>query len=112
MEKYHQLADLLLELEMMMRQEALWDIPMPSPEAFMSQEPFCIDTMSFSQWVKFVMLERYKQIIEQKMALPPHSEIAPIADMYFQQQTESVKRKVLTMFMRLDRFINDQNRMD
>lgn len=109
MDKYHQLADLLLEVEMVMRQEQLWDIPEPSPQAFTSVEPFCIDTMQFDQWVKFVMLERYKNLIATQQDLPTHSNIAPVVEMYFQQQQSHVITRVVKAFVQLDEFINAQS---
>lgn len=107
MEKYYQLADLLLELEMVMRQENLWDMPQPSPQDLDSKEPFCIDTMGFDQWLRFVMIERYKVMIEQKQVLPSHSNITPIADMFFKQQINRHPDRVLVVLKKFDQVINE-----
>lgn len=59
-----QLADCLLRIEMELRQLQLWEQERPPEEAFASTEPFCIDTLAFTQWLQFVFLERMSVLIE------------------------------------------------
>ena len=65
-----QVADCLLNIEMELRQLGLWESEPPPDEAFQSAQPFCIDTLEFTQWLQFVFVERMKIIIEPSSAVP------------------------------------------
>ncbi|WP_227519860.1 YqcC family protein [Mangrovitalea sediminis] len=86
---YIQVADLMLRLEAEMRRLSLWEAERPSPEALASTEPFCIDTLTFPQWLQFIFLERLKDIVEAGAPLPQRSEIHPLAVEYFKQEPVS-----------------------
>ncbi|MCZ2722825.1 YqcC family protein [Marinomonas sp. 15G1-11] len=87
METYHKLADLLLELETVLRKMDLWEMEVPTKEDLLSQEPFCIDTLSFLQWLKFILLPNFKMMIEQSVPLPTQCNISPMAEEYFTGET-------------------------
>lgn len=106
MVNYHQLADLLLELEMTMRQACLWKMSQPSEQDLASKEPFCVDTMGFDQWLRFVMLERYKIIIEEQLPLPTNSNIRPMAEMFFKPLNNPHIKPILSVLGKLDDLIN------
>lgn len=84
-----QVADRLLGIEIELRRLQLWEHERPPAEAFHSTEPFCIDTLEFTQWVQFVFLERMKFIIESAQPLPEVSGIAPMAEEHFRGRPES-----------------------
>ena len=42
----------------------------PDESAFLSQTPFFLDTMSFEQWLEFVLIPRFYQIIRNQNKLP------------------------------------------
>ncbi|MBW7469428.1 YqcC family protein [Marinobacter sp. M216] len=84
-----QVADSLLRIEMELRQLGLWDEEPPSPEAMQSTQPFCIDTLEFTQWIQFVFVERMKVIIQNDHPLPAVSGIAPMAEEHFRGRPES-----------------------
>ncbi|MCK0164752.1 YqcC family protein [Marinobacter sp. S6332] len=84
-----QVADCLLAIEMELRTIGLWATERPPQAAFQSTEPFCIDTLEFTQWVQFVFLERMKLIVESGHPLPSVSGIAPMAEEYFRGRPES-----------------------
>ena len=42
----------------------------PDESAFLSQTPFFLDTMSFEQWLEFVLIPRFYQIIRNQDKLP------------------------------------------
>lgn len=83
------IADGLLAIEMELRALDLWADTRPPDDAFLSTEPFCLDTLAFTQWVQFVFLERMKIIIECQHPLPRVSGIAPMAEEYFRERPES-----------------------
>lgn len=82
-ETYSHLADIILELEMALRQHQLWESESPSPNALQSQQPFCFDTLRFSQWLQFVFIARLQNIIEIQAPLPQSSGIVAIAEENF-----------------------------
>ncbi|WP_372980902.1 YqcC family protein [Marinobacter sediminum] len=84
-----QVADSLLQIEMELRQLGLWEAEKPSKEALQSNQPFCIDTLEFTQWLQFVFVVRMKVIIEQGHPLPAVSGMAPMAEEYFRARPES-----------------------
>jgi len=89
-----QIADCLLGIEMELRRLELWESERPDEDAFRSTEPFCLDTLAFSQWIQFVFLERMKLIIENDHPLPSVSGIAPMAEEYFRGRPESGQRLI------------------
>lgn len=82
-EAYSRLADIVLELESALREHGLWEPAPPSPEALASRQPFCVDTLLFSQWLQFIFIARIKVIIETEAPLPARSGIAPMAEENF-----------------------------
>gem|GEM_PF-103099 len=76
-------ADIILELEMALRQHQLWECEPPSPQALQSSQPFCMDSLRFTQWLQFVFIVRIKDIIERAVPLPMRSGIVAIAQENF-----------------------------
>lgn len=91
--KYHQLADVLLMLEADLRRQQLWSKEQPAEHLLSSIQPFCVDTLSFQQWLQFIFLARMKEVIENGQQLPSCCDIAPMASESFKlikQQTDTV----------------------
>lgn len=82
-EVHGQLAELLRQVERHLRAQSLWSGTAPSSDKLASQEPFCIDSLSFVEWLQFVFLPRMSMIIDENLPLPAHSQIAPMAQQYF-----------------------------
>lgn len=61
----------------------LWDAQPPSETALASREPFCLDTLSFPQWLQFIFLPRMSSLCEQSLTLPTKCGIAPMSEEYF-----------------------------
>lgn len=57
----------------------LWQSTLPSKEALDSEEPFCCDTLTFCQWLEFVLLPKMTMLIDSNLPLPTHFEILPMA---------------------------------
>lgn len=66
-----------------MRAQGLWQSQIPSGDALASREPFCIDTLTFPQWLQFIFIVRISLIIQGQEALPQTSGILPMAQEYF-----------------------------
>jgi|AntRauTorckE5430_2_1112549.scaffolds.fasta_scaffold00016_12 uncharacterized protein YqcC (DUF446 family) len=78
-----QVADRLLAVEIQLRQMNCWHSEPLAAEKYLSQEPFCLDTMTFEQWLQFVLLARLKQLIEDHQPLPTVSGVAPMAEEHY-----------------------------
>lgn len=102
----NEIADRLLGIEAEMRRINVWSSEIPSPEALASTQPFCIDTLSFPQWLQFIFLARMKVIVEQGHELPGVSGIAPMAEEYFRGQAES-GRGLIRELRAIDRLISN-----
>lgn len=83
MERRLRVAALLIDLEAEMRQRLLWELEAPDPAALASTQPFCIDTLSFPQWLQFVFLPRMHELLDAGRALPAQCSIAEMGEMYF-----------------------------
>lgn len=91
------LADQLLMIERELRLLGCWQEQAPSPEALASQEPFCVDTLSFQEWLQWVLLPRMKQLIEAGAPLPAASSIAAMAEEVFRSQVLEVEALMLAL---------------
>lgn len=79
----HQVADLLLAIEVQLRQMNCWQNEPLAAEKYLSDEPFCLNTMTFEQWLQFVLLARLKQLVEDDQPLPTTSGVAPMAEEHY-----------------------------
>ncbi|WP_249977670.1 YqcC family protein [Vreelandella olivaria] len=109
MSVHQQLQTALLELEASMKAANLWRMPTPEVEAFASQQPFCIDTMSLPQWVRFVFIARLKALIDAKAPLPAKCDVAPAMAAYLQQEKVRASDQVLVVraVEKVDQLVTD-----
>jgi uncharacterized protein YqcC (DUF446 family) len=89
---YHQIADILLELEQELRRLDLWEPQPPAPEKLRSDQPFAIDTLTFPQWLQFIFIARMGVIVQQGLEVPSVSGIQPMAEQYFKDSDKSGAR--------------------
>ena len=78
--RHHQLISLLIDIECELRRAGLWHSEAPSAEDMASVEPFCVDTMDFSQWLQFVFLPRMHALLQSDAPLPTQCDIATMAE--------------------------------
>jgi uncharacterized protein YqcC (DUF446 family) len=81
--KYSQVAEQLIDLECILRSMNLWSHERPSEEDLASDQPFCVDTLRFEQWLQFVFIERMTLIVERELPLPDKCGLAPMAEECF-----------------------------
>ncbi|MFT6311476.1 MAG: hypothetical protein ACJAQS_001850 [Porticoccus sp.] len=77
---YAALTVCLIGIEEELRRLNQWQAETPSAEALASTQPFCVDTLSFSQWVQFVFMPLLNTLIEKRALLPIKSQISPMAE--------------------------------
>ena len=98
------LAEHLLLNERELRVLGWWQEQAPSAEALASQEPFCVDTLTFEQWLQWIFLPRMKQLLEAGAALPSVSGIQPMAEMVYREQS-GLARRLLELLGEFDRLL-------
>ncbi len=81
----NRIADVLLEVEATLRTHGMWDQTRPPAEALVSEQPFCIDTLRFEQWLQWIFLPRMKEILEDRRPLPVKSGIFSYAQEYLRK---------------------------
>ena len=94
-----------MDLEAQLRNLRLWQVQRPSVEALASQQPFCIDTLSFPQWLQFVFIERLQLMIAEQEPLPSACHIAPMAEEYF-KTTDYTVSEVLNCLRTIDELLS------
>ena len=52
----------LEQLQITMKKLNLWQTMPPAAEAFLSEEPFSIDTMSAEEWLQWVFIPRMQAL--------------------------------------------------
>ena len=67
----------LMELRQAMERLDLWQAVPPSPEAFSSQAPFSLDTLSPEEWLQWIFIPRMSALIESQADLPREIAISP-----------------------------------
>lgn len=74
-ERFPEIAEQLLLIERELRVLGWWETTPPGEQALSSQEPFCVDTLEFAQWLQWIFLPRMKIILERDLPLPNASGI-------------------------------------
>ncbi|WP_371372820.1 YqcC family protein [Thalassotalea aquiviva] len=83
MQKPQTIMTLLNALEQELKNLGLWQQEGIDEDLLQSTQPFCIDTLSFEQWLQFVFLTKMHQMIEANQALPNNIAICPMAEESF-----------------------------
>ena len=98
---YAALACCLINIEKELRCLNQWQAEAPASEALASKQPFCVDTLSFTQWVQFVFIPLLTALIDKQSLLPVKSEISPMAQEFC--RAEALKGVTLiALFEQLD----------
>jgi len=85
MHRTEQVSVLLLKIRTEMEALELWQSSPPAPEALASTQPFCVDTLHFSEWLQWLLIPRLQEMIRREIPLPQSSQIQPMAEEVFKQ---------------------------
>lgn len=83
-----------------------WSSELMSAEALNSKQPFCLDTMSFSQWLQFMFIPNIKMLVDMKQALPKLVKgqgLEPMANEVY-KNTEA-DQSILIIIRQIDRLL-------
>lgn len=67
----------LLQLQFTMERLDLWQVTPPNEQAFLSEQPFALDTMTPTEWLQWIFIPRMHALIEAKASLPKTFAITP-----------------------------------
>jgi len=71
-------------LEAELRRMRLWEREPPREDLLSSPQPFCVDTLAFSQWLQWLLIPRMRKIFAGDGELPTRSAIRPYAEDCFE----------------------------
>ena len=100
-----EVAAALIDIEAQLRQLGHWDKEPPSAEAFTSDQPFSVDTLTFPQWLQFVFLPTLYQLLQEGKGLPGQCGIAPMAQEYF-RGSDAAGSELITALKRIDELLS------
>ncbi|MGL6348570.1 MAG: YqcC family protein [Aeromonas sp.] len=86
MNHYLLVAGLLGELTAELQSLGRWQAEPPTAEALASTLPFCVDTLSFDQWLQFVLIPRVEQLVMLQAPLPANVAIYPMASEVYKEE--------------------------
>jgi len=75
-----QLIRLLDDMQDEIQNLGLWEGHPPEPQAFESSTPFFADRMTFSQWLQWVFIARFRALLAEAHPLPAQCDVAPMAE--------------------------------
>lgn len=90
---YAELNALLDLLSQALKKHNMWPLCVPEDSAFESTQPFCLDTMTFNEWLAFVFIPKMKALIESAQPIPA-MKIKPAMDVYFPSAPQGVSNAV------------------
>lgn len=100
------LGDLLSDLERELRAQGRWDAVAPSADALRSTQPFAVDTLSFDQWLQWILLPRMHELLRRQLPLPGSCAMQPMADEVY-DSTDSGGARIAGILAEIDRLLTD-----
>ncbi len=85
-----------------------WTNTSPSEAALNSQEPFCVDHLTFSQWLQWVYIPKMQRYMQEKKQIPSHSGLYSIAEEAW-RGCEAYNKRLLALMQILDDLCNQKN---
>lgn len=82
----------------------------PNAEALASMEPFCIDTLTFTQWLQWVYIPKMHAYMNQTGQLPNKSSLLPIAEEAWKNTTVDTTR-LMEIITILDTIIHGKHQI-
>lgn len=101
-----ELSGLLQSLESELRSQGRWDATPPPPHALQSREPFAVDSLSFDQWLQWILLPRMHDLLVRQLPLPTDCAIQPMAEEVYGVDDPGGARIVL-LIGRIDGLLSD-----
>ena len=104
-DKYEHLMNLLNELQTELKLAGLWSDTEPSKALLSSIQPFGLDTLTFYEWLQFVLVKKLRLICDRRESLPDSSDVTTMAEEVFKSD-EITAPEVIRILIIIDRFIS------
>ena len=85
----------------------LWQPSPPAAEAFLSEQPFALDTMQPHEWFQWIFIPRIQALIDAKCEIPKFA-LHPYFEEAFKEVQEIEINKLLTLIKQLDELSIEQ----
>lgn len=95
------LREAIDRIEGQLRMQQRWEERAPAQHLLASQQPFCVDTLQFPQWIQWVLLPRLGELLAGNLFLAYRSNILAYAS-----EVLSDTDPLLALIEHLDRCLN------
>ncbi len=92
----------LNDLESEMHMLGLWSAQVPTQAQLASTQPFCVDTLTFEQWLQWIFIPRMRLLADQGLPLPGTCQVAPMGEQALRQLGRR-QSDLLALLARIDR---------
>ena len=100
------LTRMLDDIEAELRLIGYWSGQPPDEHAFASSMPFFADRMRFEEWLQWVLVARFRALIDSALPLPERCQIAPMAEEALKLADQDISR-LLALLHELDALFGD-----
>lgn len=100
------LTRMLDDIEAELRLIGYWSGQPPDEHAFASSMPFFADRMRFEEWLQWVLVARFRALIDGALPLPERCQIAPMAEEALKLADQDISR-LLALLHELDALFGD-----
>lgn len=107
---YTKVSNKASEIEAELKRLNRWCAEPLQPEKFKDMGAFGSNTMTFEQWLQFILIPRIQAIVDEKGEFPSNSMLAPYAIRVFNGDPEA--GKLHDLLYELDNLINEKNKSD
>ena len=103
----HQQTRLHLQnLQHTMERLALWQSVPPQEAAFLSEQPFALDTMNPTEWLQWIFIPRMHALVESQAPLPRQIAISPYLEEALKE--ENYLAELLIPIMEIEKVLQQQ----
>ena len=100
-----QLINLLNNIQQALQQLDLWQTQPPHHTAFLSEQPFALDTMEAHEWLQWIFIPKIQAMIEANANLPRNFALHPYFEEIYKEQEEATA--LLSLIKQLDELMKD-----
>lgn len=95
----------LSDLQIAMRLHNLWEATPPNLEAMANPQPFCVETLSPTQWLQWIFIPRMQAILDAGADLPRNFAITPYLEESL--KTEDYLKAICEPLLKLEKLLKD-----
>lgn len=96
-----EMTQALIRLQVQLDRLGLWSEQAPEARRLASREPFCVDTLSFAEWLQWIFIPRMTVLAEQGQALPGPCHLLPMGQQVF-VSSPAQQSELLEVLARID----------